>query len=146
MVFRRYLIIGFFCTLFAFVLCIRTGLSQQQIQQSENQIQSTTKTPKEIRFTYQMNRSAKDLKWSVTYFESYKKSGEVSYLNLAAQFCLKTINRLFNTQNLLSRTTRFYQQADQKRLQACQYYDMLQKQSFLLAPVHHLADTELACQ
>ncbi len=104
------------------------------------------KTPADIQFTSQIFRSGKDLEWSRTYFESYQMTHEVSYLKLSAQFCLKSINRLTETQKQLSHTNRFYNLADQKRLRACQFYDMLKSKSFLLLPKHHLGGSGKSCQ
>ncbi len=154
--FARY----FWITIFSLSFAI-TAFAQQQTQQSQGQVstiqqpqgqssattpQQKKKSPEDIKYTFQLSRAEKDLNWSKRYLESYKKSKEVSYLNLAATFCLKSINRLNNTRNLLSRTTRFYQEANQKRLQACQFYDKLQRHSYLLNPVDHLSDAGIGCR
>ena len=128
-----------------FFLGIYLPYSDVIAQEQDNSAIVKKVTPADIEFTYQMHRSSKDLKWSRTYFSSYQMTGEVSYLNLAAQFCMKSINRLADTQRQLSRTTRFYNQADQKRLQACDYYLMLQNKSFLLLPKYHLAGSGKSC-
>lgn len=104
------------------------------------------KTPIDIQFTMQMSRSQQDFQWSQTYFDSYKKTLEIHYLKLAADFCRKSIIRLSEMQKTLSRITRFYNQADQKRLQACQFYEKLQRESFLLETKYHLDGSGSDCQ
>jgi hypothetical protein len=104
------------------------------------------KTPIDIQFTLQMSRSEQDFQWSQTYYNSYKKTLEIPYLDLAAEFCHKAIVRLAEVQKVLSRITRFYNQADQKKLQACQFYDKLQRASFLLESKYHLGGSGADCQ
>ncbi|MBU3917793.1 hypothetical protein KKA14_19890 [bacterium] len=93
-----------------------------------------------------MSTAAKDLKWSETYFQSYKKNKEIDYLKLAARHCKSAIELLFETQSLLARTTRFYNQADKNRLHACKYFKTLQQKSFLLSKEHHLRDIRKECE
>ncbi len=102
--------------------------------------------PAKIKFTYRMNTAAKDLKWSDTYYKSYKKNKELSYLKLAARHCKSAIKLLFETQSMLARTTRFYNQADKKRLLACKYFKILRQKSFLLSKEHHLRDIKRECR
>jgi hypothetical protein len=103
------------------------------------------KQPTQIDFVSRMHQSAIDLKWSETYYNSYQKTKEVDYLSLSAQRCAKAINFLYETRTLLSRTTRFYQQADAKRLEACRFYDILVRKSHLLSPSHYLSDIGRVC-
>ena len=86
------------------------------------------------------------MQWSMTYHDSYKRTKEIPYLQLAAKFCLKAINRLGNAQKMISRTTKFYNMADEKRLQACRFYTKLQRMSFLLKPKYHLRGSGNACE
>jgi predicted secreted protein len=129
--------------------CIVLGTVDPLVElNAQNSVEPGTvkKTPANIEFTSQMSRAKKDLVWSRTYFNSYQMTTEVSYLKLSAGFCLKSINRLAETLKQLSRTTKFYNMADQKRLQACQYYDILQRKSFLLLPKYHLNNPGASCQ
>ena len=116
------------------------------LSQPKNTASDALQTPIDIEFTKQMSRSQKDFAWSQTYYRSYKKTSEIPYLGLAAEFCRKTISRLATIQKALSRTTKFYNQADQKRVQACRFYDRLQRQSLLLDPTYHLEGSGPACQ
>lgn len=104
------------------------------------------KTPSDIEFTNQMSRARKDYVWSQTYYKSYRRTQEVPYLKLAGNFCLQSIQRLSNMLTKLSRTTKFYSMADEKRLQACRFYDKLQKESFILKIKDHLPGTGSACR
>ena len=108
--------------------------------------QSQKLTPETVQFTERMNQAAKDMEWANTYYNSYRQTQEVPYLRLSAVFCGKAIVMLAETQQLLARTTAFFNRADQKRLQACQFYDKLQKKSFLLAPEHRLQDSGSICE
>lgn len=114
--------------------------------QSQRSSPDPIQTPIDIQFTKQMSQSETDFEWSQTYYDSYMRTKEPPYLRLAAEFCLKAINRLANLQTQLSRTTKFYNWADKKRLQACQFYTKLQRQSFLLKTKNHLTGTVAACQ
>ena len=120
--------------------------AQPQTQRQQPQTGQSAKPPVDIQFTNQMTRSRKDMQWSQTYHASYKRTREIPYLQLAAKFCLKAINRLSDTQKSISRTTKFYNMADEKRLQACQFYTKLQRMSFLLEPKHHLRGSGNACK
>lgn len=100
----------------------------------------------ELNYTYWMSRGARDMQWSKTYFESYITTNEKRYLLLAAEHCKKAIEIYFKTQSFLSRTTKFFSQADQKRLYACQFYDRIQKKSFLLTPRYHVGNIGSSCQ
>lgn len=137
---RLFVLICFVVTLFA-----SQNLNWIKAQEAAPAVPKS-KTPADIEFTRQMSRAKKDLEWSETYFQSYQMTNEVSYLKLSAQFCMKSIRRLADTQNQLSRTTKFYNLVDQKRLHACQYYDMLQKKSFLLQSRHFLNDSGSSCR
>ena len=128
---------------------IQPGSQTQQrssTQPQQPQVKQPVKPPVDIQFTNQMTRSRKDMQWSQTYHASYKRTKEIPYLQLAAKFCLKAINRLADTQKSISRTTKFYNMADEKRLQACQFYTKLQRMSFLLEPKHHLRGSGNACE
>ncbi|MCG8336784.1 MAG: hypothetical protein MJE63_19940 [Proteobacteria bacterium] len=127
----------------------KPGIQTQQqspAQRQQPQTKQAVKPPVDIQFTNQMTRSRKDMQWSQTYHASYKRTKEIPYLQLAASFCLKAINRLADTQKSISRTTKFYNMADEKRLQACQFYTKLQRMSFLLEPKHHLGGSGNACK
>ncbi len=102
--------------------------------------------PAKIKFTHRMSQSEKNFAWSDTYYKSFKKTKEPRYLGLAANHCLKAISMLHDTQMLLSRTTRFYNQADKKRLRACEFYKLLQQKSFLLPRFYHLKSSGIQCQ
>ncbi|MCP4753472.1 MAG: hypothetical protein GY866_21490 [Proteobacteria bacterium] len=87
-----------------------------------------------------MEKSAKQLKWSKTYFRSYKKTAEAAYLRIAAAHCNNAILSYDNIQSLLSKTNRFYHQVKSKKLQACRFYRSLQNASQRLDPEHRLPD------
>ena len=112
---------------------------------NETPVKKKVKDPTQIKFTHRMSKAAKDLQWSDIYYQSYKKNKEINYLKLAARHCKSAIRLLFETQSLLSRTTRFYNQADKKRLLACKYFKMLRQKSFLLSKEHHLRDINKKC-
>ncbi len=127
----------------------RPGIQTQQktpTQTPQLQTKQPVKPPVDIQFTNQMTRSRKDMQWSRTYHDSYRRTKEIPYLQLAAEFCLKAINRLADTQKSISRTTKFYNMADKKRLQACRFYTKLQRMSFLLEPKYHLRGSGNACK
>ncbi len=113
---------------------------------AEEPIKKRVQDPAKIKFTFRMSKASKDLKWSDTYYQSYKKNKEINYLKLAARHCKSAIRLLFETQSLLARTTRFYNQADTKRLLACKYFKMLRQKSFLLSKEHHLRDIKRECK
>ncbi len=105
-----------------------------QPPQSDNRVRD----PAKIKYNFRMEVSSKQMEWSRIYFESFKKTDEVSYLRLAAQFCLNAISSYHQTQNLLSKTTRFHYQTKKRKITACQFYTTLQLASHHLAVEHHL--------
>lgn len=120
-------------------------LGFQDVQGQTPPNQPKVITPESLQYTTRMNRALKDMEWSETYYKSYLQTRESSYLILASAFCAKAIVNYADIQQYLPRTTAFYNQADQKRLQACQFYDKLQKKSFLLTPENHLPDSGPIC-
>lgn len=104
-----------------------------------------TKTPEDIQFTNRMSRADRDQKWSITYLESYNRTKEIPYLKLSSTHCLRAIRLLAETQSMLLRTNKFYNQAEVKRLEACRLYSKIRKRSFLLDARHHLKDSGAIC-
>ena len=98
--------------------------------------------PAKIKYNYRMEQSVNAIRWSQVYFRSFKKTHEVTYLELAAQYCLSAIQSLHQTQNLLSKTTRFHYQTKKKKLEACEFYNSLQLASHHLAVEHHLKSAD----
>jgi len=87
-----------------------------------------------------MTLASRELHWSRTYFDSYVKTGEAVYLQLAATHCIKAINVLKETQQTLPNTTRFYYQTKTKRVDACLFYKTLQDTSLRLGQHQHMKD------
>lgn len=100
------------------------------------------RNPAKIKYAFRMEQSAKELKWSNIYYQSFKRTNETSYLRLSAQHCLNAIQSLNETQSMLSKTTRFHYEAKSKKNQACQFYITLQKISHRLAQEHHLENVD----
>lgn len=109
-----------------------------QTSTTQTQSGNRVRDPAKIKYNYRMEQSFKQMKWSQIYFESFKKTEEISYLNLAARHCLNAISSFHQTQNLLSKTTRFHYQTKKKKMAACQFYNTLQLASHHLAVEHHL--------
>ncbi|MDT8446463.1 MAG: hypothetical protein RRB13_06150 [bacterium] len=78
--------------------------------------------------------------WSKTYYESFKRSQEYRYLRLAADYCLRSMQILYDTQNSLKKTESFYYQTRNKRIYACDYYELLQEASYQLETSQYLTD------
>lgn len=78
--------------------------------------------------------------WSKVYFESFQRSGEYRYLKLAGDYCMRSMQVLYETQNSLKRTERFYYQTRKKRIYACDYYEVLQKASYQFESSQYLTD------
>ncbi len=142
---KQKLLFVFLLLFFGMHLSISPVLAQEKTQPN-SQPQKSVKPPIDIQFTNQMSRSKKDMDWSKTYHDSYQRTKEIPYLQLAAQFCLKAVNRLADAQKMIPRTTKFYNMADEKRLYACQFYTKLQRMSFLLEPKNHIRGSGDACK
>ncbi len=131
---------------FLFIVCfILFGIETDSLKGQTQPQQPKKITPESIEFTARMSRAAKDMKWSETYYKSYIQTREVRYLRLAGALCAKSILLLAETKQLLARSTSFFNQADQKRLQACRFYDKLQKKSYILSPENRLPDSGSIC-
>jgi len=123
------------------IIFLAAGLYPSNVlSQAENQqtAPNSVRDPAKIKFNYRMEQSSKQMHWSRIYYQSFKKTEEVSYLELAARYCLSAIQSLHETQNLLSKTTRFHYQTKKKKMAACKFYNSLQLASHHLAVEHHL--------
>ncbi len=94
--------------------------------------------PATLQYTSRMEKSAKEMQWSMIYYLSFKRTNEAVYLKLAATHCSNAIHSLHGTQSMVSRTTRFYFQTKSKRLESCRFYQTLRQTSLRLSLEHHL--------
>ncbi|NQU64507.1 MAG: hypothetical protein HQ517_09525 [SAR324 cluster bacterium] len=92
-----------------------------------------------------MNKSDRDLKLCQTYYLSYKKGQEASYLKLAETYCISAIKVLKATQANYLNTTRFYYRAKNKRYAVCQFFEELQATASRLDIRHHIKDADGGC-
>lgn len=106
-------------------------------QNAQQQAAPAQKRPKTT-FSQSMNQSIQDLKWSKTYYLSYKKTNEAIYLKLAATHCANAINVLKATQASFPNTTRFYYKAKNKRFEACRFFGDIQETALRLAPSNQI--------
>jgi len=126
---------GYFLLSIIFCVCPMM-LVGQTAQQKSTQIQQKNR----LTFSQGMNQSAQELKWSHTYYQSFKKTQTASYLKLAATHCANAIKLLETTQAMFPNTTRFYYKAKNKRFAVCQFYGKLQETALRLAPEYHIED------
>lgn len=105
-------------------------------------VQQQAPVPKRPKVTYSRNMTiaSRELNWSQTYFDSYKKTKEAIYLKLAATHCTNAVNVLKATQASLPNTTRFYYKAKNKRFDACRFFKKLQDTALRLDPRHYIND------
>ena len=89
-------------------------------------------------FVKQTTISRKELGWSKMYLNSYQKTGEIEYLNLAAKHSFNAIKSYHLTQISLKKRTRFTYQTKNERLNACAYYETIHKISKNLEEKYHL--------
>ncbi len=101
--------------------------------------QNNTKQPvKEFDFIKQTDNSRKELGWSTMYLNSYHRTREIKYLNLAAKHCFNAIKSFHLTQLSLKKRTRYTYQTKKERLQACAFYNTIYKTSIHLKEQYHL--------
>jgi len=124
---------------------IRPGTTPTQ-KTNTTKVQKSVKEKQHelVRFNTRMQNSLKEIKWSKTYYRSFKRTHEVNYLKLSASQCQKAIQSLNKTQSLLPRTTRFHHVAKNTKHQACEFFKRLQHESFQLPPRHYLRDANKA--
>jgi hypothetical protein len=99
---------------------------------------STIDRTTEIDFRARLSTSSREMKWSRTYWKSYEKTSEITYLYLSAQHCRNAILLMQETQSLLPNTTRLHYVAKNEKTQACRYYEQLQSIFERLSLEHHL--------
>jgi len=121
------------------LLSLDLTLSAQQ----PGQPSGTAVTPTvQVSFSDRLFASAREMKWSRLYFQSYDKTSEIAYLKLSAVHCLNAIQMMKETQASLSNTTRYYYVAKNEKISACRFYDRLLSASQRLAPEHHLNEID----
>ena len=96
--------------------------------------------PPPLPYSERMYQAQTALGWAKVYFESYKRSKEYRYLKLGGDFCLQSIQILYQTQGSLKRTERFYYQTRNQRIHACDFYQALREASFSFDSNRYLAD------
>ena len=89
-------------------------------------------------FVKQTAISRKELGWGKMYMNSYQKTREINYLNLAAKHSFNAIKSYHLTQISLKQRTRFTYQTKKERLNACAYYETIYKTSKHLKEKYHL--------
>lgn len=89
-------------------------------------------------FVKQTEISRKEFSWGRMYMNSYQRTGEIKYLNLAAKHCFNAIKSYHRTQISLKKRTRFTYQTKSERLNACSYYDAIYNTSKHLKEEYHL--------
>jgi len=102
---------------------------------------SPSQQPKQIvtfDFVKQTEISRKELRWGKMYMNSYQRTAEIKYLNLAARHCFNAIKSYHLTQKSLKKRTRFTYQTKNERLNACSYYETIYNTSRHLKQEYHL--------
>ncbi len=120
------------------ILCLVFPLMSFAQTAQQSPLPSQQKYP--VPFSKSINQSDRDLKVCKTYYLSFKKSREVSYLKLAETYCSNAIKMLKATQAVYPNTTRFFYKAKNKRLTACKFFKELQETASRLDPLHHIKD------
>lgn len=118
------------------ILLIALSANGQTPQQTPATVQQTPKTT----FSQNMNLAGREINWSQTYFQSFHKTGETTYLDLAAKHCINAIKVLKATQTRFPNTTRFYYMAKNKRFDACKLYETLQEAALRLGAPRQMQD------
>jgi len=80
-------------------------------------------------FSAELAKATSALGWARVYHDSFRRSGEYRYLRLAGKQALQGIEILYQTQNSLKRTERFYYKVRQKRIDYCRYFELLKEDS-----------------
>ncbi|OGH01826.1 MAG: hypothetical protein A2600_10550 [Candidatus Lambdaproteobacteria bacterium RIFOXYD1_FULL_56_27] len=96
--------------------------------------------PPPLPYSERIYQAQTALGWAKVYFESYKRSKEYRYLKLGGDYCLRSIQILYQTQGTLKRTERFYYQTRNQRVYACDFYQALREASFSFESNQYLAD------
>ncbi|OGG94124.1 MAG: hypothetical protein A2527_09780 [Candidatus Lambdaproteobacteria bacterium RIFOXYD2_FULL_50_16] len=91
-------------------------------------------------YTTQISKAQQAQGWAKVYFESFKRSREYRYLQLASQQTLLSVQILYNTQEALPKTNRFYYKTRKKRMHACDYYQVLKEASYSFDSSRYLRD------
>ena len=89
-------------------------------------------------FVKQTEISRKELSWGKMYMNSYQRTSEIKYLNLAAKHCFNAVKSYHLTQISLKKRTRFTYQTKSERLSACSYYKTIYNTSRHLKEEYHL--------